>query len=167
MNEREKLQLKRMIQENNVEDQTDQIRNLKHSSLIRKDVAMLEMLKHKHKEIMVTNNEQFQKICIEKCSFLFNNYMDIFNKIIEDQLDLTIFNQFIDVLSRIENEELDQHEGSYEIGKLLKKLYVDTALRESESLNYRDASQHVVNNNKKSININWKEYKTMSLRDNK
>ena len=41
MNENEKLQLQKMIKMNNVEDQTHQIRNLKHSQLIKKDIQTL------------------------------------------------------------------------------------------------------------------------------
>ena len=32
-------------------------------------------------------------------------------------------------LQAIEEGEIDQHEGSYEVGKLLKELYIDSALR--------------------------------------
>ena len=56
------------------------------------------------------------------CDFLYKNYTDIYIKLKNDELDLQIFYNFLDVLERIENEELDQHEGSFEICNLLKKL---------------------------------------------
>ena len=72
---------------------------------------------------------------ISKCQFLFTYYTDIFNRVRKDELDLNIFNEFIDILERIENSELDQHEGSFEVGKLLKKIYIDSALKKANKLN--------------------------------
>ena len=37
---------------------------------------------------------------------------------------MKILFQFIDVLNKIEDGKMDQHEGSYEVGLLLKKIYV-------------------------------------------
>ena len=45
-----------------------------------------------------------------------------------------IFNKFLDVLKRIEDGELDQHEGSFMVGTLLKELYIDSAIKKSEKL---------------------------------
>ena len=45
MNENEKLQLQKLIKMNNVEDQTQHIRNLKHSQIIKKDIETLLLLK--------------------------------------------------------------------------------------------------------------------------
>ena len=59
---------------------------------------------------------------------------DIYNKIRKDEIDMTILLKFLDVLKKIEDNELDQHEGSFEVGKLLKELYVDSALRKAEKL---------------------------------
>jgi hypothetical protein len=38
-------------------------------------------------------------------------------------------------LKKIEDQEIDQHEGSYEVGMLLKKIYVDSALKKANKLN--------------------------------
>ena len=47
MDDKQRLQLHSMIKANNTEDQTDFIRNLKHSQIIRNDVNNLIMIKAK------------------------------------------------------------------------------------------------------------------------
>jgi hypothetical protein len=44
----------------------------------------------------------------------------------------------IQILRDIEDGKLDQHEGSFEVGKILKSIYVDSALKRAENL---DAEQ--------------------------
>tara|TARA_Y100000816_G_C26064810_1_gene559545 strand:+ start:220 stop:693 length:474 start_codon:yes stop_codon:yes gene_type:complete len=150
----QKLKLQEMIKANDVEDQTGKIRELQHSDLIRKDLIQLQLLKKTESELLKNDKEQFNNLCIEKCNFLFNNYTDIFNKIKKDELDLMLFDQFLKVLKRIENEEIDQHQGSFIIGEILKKLYVDTALRRSAN-NGEDVNTVL----EPSKQISWKEYK--------
>tara|TARA_B100001093_G_C26756657_1_gene983759 strand:- start:874 stop:1377 length:504 start_codon:yes stop_codon:yes gene_type:complete len=164
MNDKQRLQLKQMIKDNDVEDQTQKIRAIKHSGLIKKDVVMMQMLKSKHSDIRANDPNKFSELCMFHSDFLYKNYTDIYIKLKNDELDLQIFNKFLDVLERIENEELDQHEGSFEIGNLLKKLYVDSALRKAavaDALNSNTQSNdlHEVN---QPVNISWKEFKTMS-----
>lgn len=150
----QKLKLQEMIKANDVEDQTGKIRELKHSDLIRKDMIQLQLLKKTNQELYKNNSEEFNNLCVEKCNFLFNNYTDIFNKIKKDELDLLLFDDFLKILKRIENKEIDQHQGSYIVGEILKKLYVDTALRRSNKNDSEvDETLHPTNN------VSWKEYK--------
>ena len=164
MNDKQRLQLKQMIKDNDVEDQTDRIREIKHSGLIKKDVVMMQMLISKLSVIRVNEPNKFSELCMFHCGFLYKNYTDIYIKLRNDELDLKIFNQFINVLERIENEEIDQHEGSFEIGNLLKKLYVDSALRKAaaaDALN-GNVQENVLEQTVEPVNISWKEFKTMS-----
>ena len=46
----------------------------------------------------------------------------------------SIMDKFIDVLEKIEDGELGQHEGANEVGKLLKKIYIDSALKQADKL---------------------------------
>ena len=63
---------------------------------------------------------------------------------------------FIDTLSQIENGEIDQHEGSFQIGKLLKNIYIDSALKKSEKLDkIYEKTETVI----EPINISWKQWK--------
>jgi len=166
MNNNERLTLKKMIKENNVTDQTDTIRNLKHSDRINDQVQLLLYTKNKYSRLQKTNLELFNNMCMTKCSFLYNNYTDIFNKIIKNELNLEIFNKFIVVLKQIENKEVDQHEGSFSIGKLLKELYIDSALKHSENLDKKNNKQgekdnQVINKERK---ISWTTYKVEKLK---
>ena len=161
MNEEERLNLQRMINANDVVDQTDKIRDTKHSSVIRQQVKDFVALKKKYSRLAKSNPDQYDQMCISKCEFLFNNYTDIYNKIKKDEIDLIILDKFLTVLKNIEDGNVDQHDGSFMVGKLLKELYIDSALKKSEKL---DAAQK---KNKKSEKkppkpreISWKEYKS-------
>jgi hypothetical protein len=131
MDDNQRLQLNRMIQENNVTDQTQLIRNLKHSQILRQNINDLIELK----SLFFENSEQMHLEAVNKCNFLFTYYTDLYNKIRKDEIDIKILFQFLDVLKKIEDGKLDQHEGSFEVGTLLKKIYVDSALRKAEKLN--------------------------------
>ena len=139
MNPTERLKLQEMIKANNVEDQTARIRELKHSEKIRQDVSNYLQLVKKYPGSQ--NKEFFKQSCIKQCSFLFNNYTDIYTKMIKNELNLDILMQFVNVLRDIENGTMDQHEGSFKVGKILKELYIDTALRKEQKLDSRNASK--------------------------
>lgn len=148
MNFDERLKLQDMIKQNNVQDQTDKIRQLKHSFLLKKDIELLLTLKNSSLENAMT-----------ECSFLYTYYTDLFNKIKKDEIDISILFTFLEVLKKIEDKEIDQHEGSYEVGMLLKKIYVDSALKKANKLNentkeseYKGAQE----------NISWKNWKLIN-----
>jgi hypothetical protein len=149
MNELEKLNLQKMITENDVEDNTELIRTYKHSDKIRKDVdTLIDLIKNNK------NDLDFDNLCEKKCFFIFFNYTDIYNKVKKNLLDIPTLYQFLDCLKNIEDGKQDQHEASFEIGKLLKKMYVDSALKKAELL---DEEHKVVREEPKSIS--WSEYK--------
>jgi hypothetical protein len=155
MDDKQRLQLSNMIKVNNVEDQTDLIRQLKHSQILRNDVNIMIMLKAKYRG----DDEKIYNECISECNFLFTYYTDIFNKIRKDEIDIGILNKFLDVLRRIEDGELDQHEGSFTVGTLLKELYVDSALKKAEKL---DEQFEKKDEPKRSeIKISWNQYKKL------
>ena len=128
MNSLETSQLHKFLSENDVKDVTEEIRNKKHSEPLKADVQRLYQLVDRGKkegiDIDTLNPEG-------NCLFLFTNYTDIFVRIKKDKLDRSILNQFLDVLEGIEKGEDDQHSGALKVGKLLKKLYIDSALREA------------------------------------
>ena len=151
MDDTARLKLQEMIKANNVSDQTETIRSLKHSGTLRENVNTMILLKNKHKNNLIELNEEASR----ECYFLYANYTDIYNKIKKDEIDLVILFQFLDVLEKIEHGELDQHEGSFEVGTLLKKIYVDSALRKADKLN--DARPEIEKNAGSSIT--WKQFK--------
>ena len=156
MNEKQRLQLQNMIKVNNVEDQTELIRNLKHSHILRSEINTMVLLKAKYRNDL----EQFSNESINECNFLFSYYTEIYNKIKKDEIDLGILFKFIDVLRQIEDGELDQHDGSFLIGTLLKELYVDSAVKKADKLN----EEHERNKEPEKpkvdpIKISWKQFK--------
>jgi hypothetical protein len=94
---------------------------------------------------------------------LFTYYTDIYNKVRKDEIDYNILFQFLDVLKKIEDGLVDQHEGSFEVGTLLKKLYVDSAIRKADKINakYDDEQDNAVVN-ADVVDISWKKFKAMS-----
>ena len=160
LDKQQKLDLQNMIKANDTEDVTRQIRENKQSNLIKTDIKQMLFLKQKYNRLAKSNPNEFDQICVKQCQFLFNNYTDIFNKIKNDTLNLTIMDKFLNILKRIEDGELDQHEGSYLVGLHLKELYVDSALRNQKKIEANDRKKKV---QKKPIapekNISYKDFK--------
>jgi hypothetical protein len=156
MDDKQRLQLQNMIKANNVEDQTSLIRNLKHSQIIRSEVNNMIMIKAKFRGDETKINEE----CINECNFLFTYYTDIYNKLRKDEININILNKFLDVLKRIEEGELDQHEGSFLVGTILKELYIDSALKKAEKLNVNEESREKPK--RAENNISWKEFKRIN-----
>jgi hypothetical protein len=77
----------------------------------------------------------------------------------KNEIDLEILFKFLNVLRQIEDGELDQHEGSFVVGKLLKELYVDSALRKADKLNEEREKEKPVEKVVEPINISWKQFK--------
>ena len=158
MNNLEKLNLHKMIDANNVQDCTADIREKKHSQMIREDVTRFIALKTKYARLAKSNPTQFDAMCVSQCSFIFNNYTDIFNKIKKDELNLSILHQLLDVLKKIEDSEYDQHTGAFEVGKLLKAMYIDSALTKAERIDKKTGKK---TKPAKPVEkkISWAEYK--------
>lgn len=156
MDASDKLNLQKMINANDVADCTDEIRSTRHSGLIRKDVNQMIAIKRKNTALQETNPDALEELLIAGCNFIFVNYTDIFNKVHKDEVDLNILSQLLDVLEQIENGELDQHSGSYQVGSLLKELYIDSALKKAKKLDQQHQDEEPVMRKPKSIS--WKQY---------
>ena len=156
MDDKQRLQLQNMIKANNIEDQTDFILNLKHSQIIRNEVNTMIMIKGKFRG----DDAKIQEECVNECNFLFTYYTDIYNKVRKDEIDIGILNKFLDVLKRIEDGELDQHEGAFLVGSILKELYVDSALRKADKLNADEEPKPEPK--KPENNVSYKQFKRMN-----
>ena len=154
MDDNARLQLQNMIKANNVEDQTDLIRDLKHSHILRENINNLVLLKAKYPD----DPDALNLEAISECNFLFTYYTDIYNKVRKDEIDLKILFAFLDVLRQIEDGELDQHEGSFKVGTLLKEIYVDSALRKAAKLNENSENQES-EYKRPQVEISWKDFK--------
>lgn len=157
MDENQRLHLQKMISANNVEDQTGLIRELGHSHILRDNINNLIMLKARFQDDATALNLE----AMNECNFLFTYYTDIYNKIRKDEIDLKILFQFLDVLQKIEDGKVDQHEGSFEVGLLLKKIYVDSALKKAEKLN-AESDAAAPEYKGPQVDISWKQFKTLS-----
>jgi len=82
-------------------------------------------------------------------------YTDIYNKLLKGELNVVILYAFIAKLRDIEEGRSDQHEASFEIGKLLKKLYIDSALLKAERI---DNGTKEGIKFRKGKNIKWKDF---------
>ena len=153
--ENDKFQLRQMIQQNNVVDKTDQIRELKHSVEIRKSIETLIRLKTEYADLLKNDKEKFEEMSVRECRFLFFNYMELYNIILKETMDPSILSTLLDVLGRIESGELDQHEGSFLVGKQLKEIYIDSKLAETKRLDELYPQQVQM----APKPISWKEFK--------
>ena len=130
-------------------DNTDNLRKLKNSTLIKNDVAII--LKHKHNNTLNVDSLK------DECSFLYNNYQSIFDKLVNsNDWDIKILFKFIKKLEDIENSLCNQDEASYEIGTLLKNIYVDSVINEQDD--------HTECVNEPIEKISWSQYKANNIK---
>lgn len=159
MNNNEKEQLQKLMQENNVQDNTENIKNRKDSSQIRKDIEFIMNLKKEHPEY---TSQELDDKCSGQCFYLFMNYTNIYNMFIKNDLSMDVMNILLKQLENIENGTLDQQEASFEVGKILKQIYVDTQLKLNQTKKNNDEQNDIIKRMKKDENvknISWKEYK--------
>jgi hypothetical protein len=158
MDDDERLKLDQMLKENNVENMTGKIRELQHSSKILNDVKTMLDMKKKYARLSKTNPTQFENMVIKRCQFLFTKYTNIYNRLYKEQLNLEILMKLINVLKNIEEGGVDQHEGSVIVGKILKEMYVDSALKQEEQ---RVKKENLIPKKKKKgpvHKITWQQF---------
>jgi len=160
LNDDERLNLKKLVTEMEGVDNTASIRSVKHSIPMRNDVRKMDTLKNTHVEMRLNSPDEFVSLCQTECSFLYNNYTDIFNKMLNDELDLTIMTKLLTVLKLIEDGKTDQHEGSVMVGRLLKELYIDSATKRLDNLDKTNGNSVTVEEGKP---ISWREFKNTKL----
>jgi hypothetical protein len=145
MDDTQRLKLHELISQNNVQDNSERIKNLKHSELIRNDVKKIQLL---ISSIGLGDFKLLDQACLPHCNFLFTNYTDIYNKLLKGRIDHSMLYKLLDCLKDIEDGVLTQHEASYQIGMILKKLYIDPKIDEEIKM-------------REGIKINWQQYKNM------
>lgn len=163
MNDQERINLKHLLDQSDFQDNTDSIRRLKHSTMIRDDIRKIENLKVSNSNLKTNDFEKFSEICRNECPFLYDKYTDIFNKALVDELDLTIMTKLLTILKLIEDNKIDQNEGSVMVGKILKELYIDSAMKRIDNLDRKYAAEQTPTVVPK--NINWKDYKMGGFKD--
>ena len=158
LNDDERLHLDKMIKEFDAKDNTTKIRELRHSAKIKDNVQTLLNLKRKYPRMILYEKDKFEKLVISHCNFLWNNYTNIFNRLMKNEIDINILYSFIDKLREVEDGETDQHEASVDVGKILKRLYIDSALRREKNYETNDDGTRR-KERKPKINLTWSKFK--------
>ena len=97
-------------------------------------------------------------------NFLFNKYTNIFNRLLKDEIDIRILLTFVKTLKQVEDGEVDQNEASVMVGKILKELYIDSALKREKKYEEIEESTGKKKKEKKPVNnVSWKKYKQMQV----
>jgi hypothetical protein len=149
----ERLDLKKLIRESDAQDNTEYIRKVRHSMKIRDDIVVLDNLMKKG----ITDEKRLK----DAAPFLNENYTDIFKRMIKGEIDLEIMGRLLLILKLIEDERVDQHEGSVMVGKILKELYVDSALKNCKKRDEeQDKDQEEPVKYKEEKPISWTEWRT-------
>ena len=97
MNQENKELLNKLIQENNVQDNTNNIRESKHSKLIWDDVQKILLLVQ---QIGYGDYNLLNQACLPHCTFLNTNYNAIYSKLLKNQIELPILYKFLDLTDK-------------------------------------------------------------------
>lgn len=158
MTPEESLNLKRLVsQADEYQDNTEYIRRVKHSEKIRDDIRKLDIFMKNNQNLKKNSPDRYRSRAMNECSFLFTNYTDIFNKVLAEEIDFAIMTRLLTVLKLIEDNRVDQNEGSVMVGKVLKELYIDSAMKRGEHL---DEEHNTIENKKiEGKAISWSDWK--------
>jgi hypothetical protein len=137
------------------EENTELIRQLKHSIILENQIDKMLELRDKYDEKRI---DEFHFEAMYECSFLYTYYTDIYNKIKKNEIDIALLKKFIYILREIEDEKINEYEGSVKVGEILKKIHIDSAINKANKLNeiHKDASTAQL---EPVSNITWKDYK--------
>jgi len=164
MDEQDRLNLNEMIKSYGSDDNTQKIRSLRHSSKIKENIQIMLNLQKRYAKMRRDEPKKFEKLAISHCNFLFTKYTNIFNRLMKDELNLQILMTFVKTLRQVEDGDLDQNEASVLVGKILKELYIDSALKREKKYDEIDKKSGKNKKEKKPVNnISWKKYKQMSI----
>lgn len=152
------MDLKRMMDRPSEHvDNTAAIRAAGHSAQMAADVRLLEHLKHSRAALRADDPMAFAEAACAECAFLSTHYMEVFHKLVRDEIDAATMLRFIGVLRKIEDGELDQDAGSVLVGQMLKEMYLDSAVRAADALDAKHAGERAPRKSGKPVS--WAEFK--------
>ena len=77
IDDKTRLDFNNMLKESGASDNTEKIRNLKHSDKIREQVTLILEIKKKYPKLKKAMKDRMIE---SKCTWLWENYMNIYNK---------------------------------------------------------------------------------------
>ena len=95
IDDKTRLDFDKMLKESGASDNTSKIRKLKHSAKIREQATLMMEIKRKYPKV---KKETKNRMIESKCLWLWQNYMNIYNKLKKDELDLNILDKFLSTL---------------------------------------------------------------------
>merc|ERR1711935_962582 len=101
--------LDNLVNDTNIEQTTEKIRELKHSTNIKQCVNDILCIQKDYARLPYARIEDIAK---SRCQFLLVNYRDIFYKVLKKEIDVSLLFRFIGILEKIEKGILNQHEAS-------------------------------------------------------
>lgn len=158
-----KESLTQLVNNATPQDNSNDIRNKKHSSLIRNDIIKLIDIKRNNTD---KSAEEIDKLCCNSCFFLFKNYTNIYNLFVKKNLNFSIMDKLLSQLEKIENGSYNQHQASVKVGELLKEIYVDSVMaerKENEEKEKLDEDNKVKKEKAAIKNISWKQFKNNNM----
>ena len=155
-----RLKFNELLKESDAADNTNKIRKLKHSSKIKEQISIMLDIKRRYTRL---DKNTLYKMIDTQCNWLFTHYFNLFNKLKKDELDIEILGQFVNALKAVEDGELDQHEASVKVGQILKKLYIDSALKKDKKEEAKRERQRKKKPNNRKAKLTWEQYKKLNL----
>ena len=155
-----RLKFNELLKESDASDNTEKIRKLKHSSKIKEQVSIMMDIKRKYSRL---DKNTLDKMIDTQCNWLFTHYFNLFNKLKKDELDIQILGQFVNALKAVEDGDMDQHEASVRVGQILKKLYIDSALKKDKKEEAKRERQRKKKPTNRKGKLTWAQYKKLNL----
>ena len=155
-----RLKFNELLKESNASDNTEKIRKLKHSSKIKEQISIMLDIKRKYSRL---DRQTQDKMIDTQCNWMFCNYFNLFNKLKKNELDIKILGQFVNALKAVEDGIMDQHEASVRVGQILKKLYIDSALKKDKKKEEKRERQRKKKPTNKKGKLTWSQFKKLNL----
>lgn len=155
-----RLKFNELLKESDAADNTEKIRKLKHSSKIKEQVSIMLDIKKRYTRL---DKNTLYKMIDTQCNWLFTHYFNLFNKLKKDELDIQILGQFVNALKAVEDGDMDQHEASVRVGQILKKLYIDSALKKDKKEEEKRERQRKKKPVNRKAKLTWAQYKKLNL----
>ena len=155
-----RLKFNELLKESDASDNTEKIRKLKHSSKIKEQVSVMLDIKKRYTRL---DKKTLDKMIDTQCNWLFTHYFNLFNKLKKDELDINILGQFVNALKAVEDGKIDQHEASVQVGQILKKLYIDSALKKDKKEEAKRERQRKKKPANRKSNLTWSQFKKLNL----